>query len=78
MNKIPQRQLLTLCAAAALAACGEVLPTDPDGNGGAGANIGQGGEGASTSTQNAMGGNGGAPSNPCVLDESKLDQCVLQ
>jgi len=76
MSKIPQRQLLTLCAAAALAACGEVLPTDPDGNGGGGA--GQGGQGASTSTQNAMGGSGGAPSNLCVLDESKVDQCVLQ
>jgi len=75
MKTFSRRPLLAICATAALVACGKDLETGPSGGGG-GANVG--GEGASTSTQNAMGGNGGAPSNVCVLDKSKLDQCVLQ
>jgi hypothetical protein len=47
--------------------CGIDLPNDPVGGGGTGAS---GGSGAS--------GGGGSPPTFCVLDESKLNECVLQ
>ncbi len=61
--------------ALATAACGETIPTDPTGGAGTGA-------GTTNSGAGGVGGNGGSTTssmdNPCVLDQSNLDNCKLQ
>jgi len=60
-----------------IASCGEDIKTGPGGGGsGAGGSPSTGGEAAGAGSQ--QGGGGGAPSNLCVLDESTLDNCLLQ
>jgi len=68
-----------ICAsiAAVLAAgCGDLAT---DGSAGGGSSPTTTTSGPSTGGAGADGGNGGGTtSNPCVLDESKLDNCQLQ
>lgn len=57
-------------------ACGS-LPERADGEGGGGEPPTQGG-GGNGAGANGGGGGGASPSNVCVLDESKLNECTLQ
>ena len=74
-----------LTAALLLSGCPKDVPPDPTANGGesaGGSNTGASGTGANGTGASGAGANGaggsGGGSNACILDQSQLDDCVLQ
>jgi len=60
------------------AACVNAFP-HTDGGGGSGSGSGSGGSDDGGGASGGAGGDGGAgPVNACVLDQSNINQCVLQ
>jgi len=68
--------VILLGLVAIVCGCGETIPTGPDGDGGSTSSTASGPGGGGV----GAGSEGGASTSgtPCVLDESKLDNCQLQ